>query len=64
MSHTGIVGMIGGIDLPSIRSTFLAFRAGVEAGAPQAAVREKSLIGRVEDSLNSQANRQDGDQLW
>lgn len=49
MSHTGIVGMIGGIDLPSIRSTFLAFRAGVEAGAPQAAVREV-FIGNFDDT--------------
>ena len=28
MSESGTLGLIGGIDLPSIRSTFVAFRAG------------------------------------
>jgi basic membrane lipoprotein Med (substrate-binding protein (PBP1-ABC) superfamily) len=41
--------MIGGIRLPSIESTFLAFRGGVIAGRPDAKVRE-SWIGNFDDS--------------
>ena len=48
MSKTGVAGMIGGIDLPSIRSTFLAFRAGVEQNRPDARVREV-FIGNFDD---------------
>jgi basic membrane lipoprotein Med (substrate-binding protein (PBP1-ABC) superfamily) len=40
LSETGVVGLIGGIDLPSIRSTFLAFRGGAEATRPDVRVRE------------------------
>ncbi len=40
MSRTKRVGLVGGIDLPSIRSTFQAFRAGVESVAPDVQVRE------------------------
>jgi basic membrane lipoprotein Med (substrate-binding protein (PBP1-ABC) superfamily) len=47
-SRSGVVGMIGGIKLPSIESTFLAFRAGVLAGRPDAKVRE-SWIGNFDD---------------
>ena len=36
MSRTARAGMIGGIELPSIRSTFLAFEAGLKAGNPGA----------------------------
>lgn len=39
-SRSKIVGLVGGVDLPSIRSTFLAFRAGVEAADPEVQVRE------------------------
>ena len=49
MSKSGIVGMIGGIKLPSIESTFLAFRAGVERTRPGARVRE-SWIGNFDDT--------------
>lgn len=49
MTETGMVGMIGGIDLPSIRSTFEAFRAGVAATRPDVEVREV-FIGNFEDS--------------
>jgi basic membrane protein A and related proteins len=49
LSRTGIVGMIGGIDLPSIRSTFLAFRAGVLAARPDARVREV-FLGNFDDT--------------
>lgn len=34
MSKSGTVAMIGGDDVPSIRSTFKAFRAGAEAAKP------------------------------
>lgn len=40
MTKTKLVGLVGGIDLPSIRSTFQAFRAGVERAAPDVQVRE------------------------
>ncbi len=40
MSKTGIVGMIGGDDVPSIRSTFRGFRAGVLSVNPSARVIE------------------------
>jgi basic membrane lipoprotein Med (substrate-binding protein (PBP1-ABC) superfamily) len=49
MSQTGTVGLIGGIDLPSIRSTFRAFRAGVEATRAGVEVREV-FIGNFDDT--------------
>ena len=49
LTRTGTVGMIGGIDLPSIRSTFLAFAAGVKAARPDASVREV-FIGNFDDT--------------
>ncbi len=49
MTRTGRIGMIGGIDLPSIRSTFLAFRAGAKAARADADVREV-FIGNFEDT--------------
>jgi basic membrane lipoprotein Med (substrate-binding protein (PBP1-ABC) superfamily) len=49
MSATGRVGMIGGIQLPSIESTFLAFAAGVTSARPDAEVRE-SWIGNFDDT--------------
>ncbi len=48
-SRSGIVGMIGGIDIPSIRSTFLAFQAGVKESQPDASVREV-FIGNFDDT--------------
>ena len=48
MSASGLAGMIGGIDLPSIRSTFLAFRGGFETGRPAGRVREV-FIGNFDD---------------
>jgi basic membrane lipoprotein Med (substrate-binding protein (PBP1-ABC) superfamily) len=50
MSRTGRLGLIGGIDLPSIRSTFLAFKAGAEFGRPGAEVREV-FIGNFDDTV-------------
>lgn len=49
LTQTGVVGMIGGIRLPSIESTFLAFRAGVLHARPGAQVRE-SWIGNFDDT--------------
>ncbi len=40
MSNTRVVGMIGGDDVPSIRSTFKAFKAGAEAAVPDVRVLE------------------------
>jgi len=51
-TQTGVVGMIGGIRLPSIESTFLAFRAGVLQGRPGAQVRE-SWIGNFDDTAGA-----------
>jgi len=48
MTATGKLGLIGGVDLPSIRSTFLAFRAGAEATRPDVSVREV-FLGRFDD---------------
>lgn len=72
MSKTGKVGMIGGPDVPSIRSTFKAFRAGVLAEKPNdtvieiftgkdsdvAAAKQAALsaIGQGADFLIHQAN--------
>jgi basic membrane lipoprotein Med (substrate-binding protein (PBP1-ABC) superfamily) len=36
MSRSAKAGMVGGVELPSIRSTFLAFEAGLTAGNPGA----------------------------
>jgi basic membrane lipoprotein Med (substrate-binding protein (PBP1-ABC) superfamily) len=49
MSQTGVVGMVGGRRIPSIESTFLAFRAGVERHREGAQVRE-SWIGNFDDT--------------
>jgi len=38
MSRTGVIGAIGGVEIPSVASTFLAFRAGVAAANPKARV--------------------------
>ena len=48
MSRSGVAGMIGGIDLPSIRSTFFAFRGGFERARPDGRVREV-FIGNFDD---------------
>jgi basic membrane lipoprotein Med (substrate-binding protein (PBP1-ABC) superfamily) len=48
MSRSGVLGLVGGRDLPSIRSTFLAFRAGALSVRPDARVREVYL-GNFDD---------------
>jgi basic membrane lipoprotein Med (substrate-binding protein (PBP1-ABC) superfamily) len=49
ITRTGVLGMIGGVRLPSIESTFLAFRAGALQARPDAQVRE-SWIGNFDDT--------------
>src|SRR5574338_40016 len=49
MSKSGVAGMIGGIDLPSIRSTFLAFRAGFDRARPDGRVRDV-FLGNFDDT--------------
>jgi len=49
MTRTGTLGLIGGIDLPSIRSTFIAFRAGARAARPDVVVRDV-FIGNFDDT--------------
>ncbi len=47
-SKSGTVGMVGGPDVPSIRSTFKAFRAGAEAARPGTKVLE-TFTGKDND---------------
>jgi basic membrane lipoprotein Med (substrate-binding protein (PBP1-ABC) superfamily) len=49
LSRSGVLGLVGGRDLPSIRSTFVAFRAGAESVRPDVRVREV-FIGNFDDS--------------
>jgi basic membrane lipoprotein Med (substrate-binding protein (PBP1-ABC) superfamily) len=49
MSASGLLGLVGGRDLPSIRSTFTAFRAGALAARPDVRVREV-FVGNFDDS--------------
>jgi len=49
LSQSGVLGLVGGIDLPSIRSTFVAFRGGVAAARPDAVVRDV-FIGNFDDT--------------
>lgn len=48
ISKTGTVGMVGGPDVPSIRSTFKAFKAGAEAINPKINVLE-AFTGKNDD---------------
>ena len=54
MSKTGRAGMVGGVEIPSIRSTFLAFEAGVKAANPAADVRTV-FTGSFEDVAAAKA---------
>jgi basic membrane lipoprotein Med (substrate-binding protein (PBP1-ABC) superfamily) len=48
MSRSGILGMVGGVAIPPVQGTFLAFKAGAEAVDPQVQVLE-SFIGNWDD---------------
>jgi basic membrane lipoprotein Med (substrate-binding protein (PBP1-ABC) superfamily) len=39
LTKTGVVGAVGGVEIPSVASTFLAFEGGVHAIDPKAVVR-------------------------
>ena len=54
LSKTGRAGMVGGVELPSIKSTFLAFEAGMKAGSPSAEVRTV-FTGSFEDVAAAKA---------
>lgn len=54
MSKTGRAGMVGGVELPSIKSTFLAFEAGMKAASPSAEVRTV-FTGSFEDVAAAKA---------
>lgn len=49
LTHTHIVGEIGGTDLPPVKSSFLAFTAGVHAVDPRIRVLQ-SYIGNWDDA--------------
>ena len=48
LSRDGILGMVGGVEIPSAKGTFLAFEAGVKAVNPEATVLE-TFTGNWED---------------
>ena len=54
MSRSGKAGMVGGVELPSIKSTFLAFEAGTKAANPSADVRTV-FTGSFEDVAAAKA---------
>jgi basic membrane lipoprotein Med (substrate-binding protein (PBP1-ABC) superfamily) len=39
LTKSGVVGAVGGVEIPSVASTFLAFEGGVHAGNPSARVK-------------------------
>ncbi len=54
MSKTAKAGMVGGVELPSIKSTFLAFEAGLAAGNPGAKATAV-FTGSFEDVAGAKA---------
>lgn len=48
MTQSGLIGAVGGIDLPPVRGTFLGFEAGVHAENPRAVVRTV-YVGNFDD---------------
>ncbi|HEV8268829.1 MAG TPA: BMP family protein, partial [Thermoanaerobaculia bacterium] len=54
MSKTAKAGMVGGVELPSIQSTFIAFEAGLKAGNPGATSRSV-FTGSFEDVAGAKA---------
>ncbi len=48
VTQSGTVGMVGGVEIPSARGTFIAFAAGVQAVRPDAVVLE-TFIGSWDD---------------
>lgn len=54
MSKSAKAGMVGGVELPSIKSTFLAFEAGLKAGNPGAKATTV-FTGSFEDVAGAKA---------
>ncbi|MFI5182037.1 MAG: BMP family protein [Thermoanaerobaculia bacterium] len=54
LSKTGRAGMVGGVELPSIKSTFLAFEAGMKNARPSSEVRTV-FTGSFEDVAGAKA---------
>ncbi len=54
MTKTGKAGMVGGVELPSIKSTFLAYEAGFLAGHPGGTARPV-FTGSFEDVAGAKA---------
>ena len=54
MTKTGKAGMVGGVELPSIKSTFLAFEAGFVAGHP-GGTAQPVFTGSFEDVAGAKA---------
>jgi basic membrane protein A and related proteins len=52
LTKTGKVGAVGGIEIPSVASTFLAFAAGAKAGNPSVQVRTV-YMGSFEDAAGA-----------
>lgn len=49
MSRSKVVGLVGGMEIPSVESTFIAFEAGAKAGSPDCRVL-RTYTGSWEDS--------------
>jgi len=49
MSKSGTVGLVGGMEIPSVESTFIAFEAGAKSANPDCAVL-RTYIGSWEDT--------------
>ena len=61
MTQTGKVGVVGGQNIPSINSTFMAFEGGVKAANPEAEVRRAYVgdwenIGKAKEIALAQIN--------
>ncbi len=61
MTQTGKVGVVGGTNIPSINSTFMAFEGGVKATNPDAEVRRAYVgdwdnIGKAKEIALAQIN--------
>ncbi len=54
MSKSAKAGMVGGVEIPSIKSTFLAFEAGLKAGNP-GATATAVFTGSFEDVAGAKA---------
>jgi len=63
MTQTNKIGVVGGQNIPSINSTFLAFEGGVKAASPQAEVRRAYVgdwenIGKAKEIALAQINEE------